>query len=70
MKKVATIIALVVALGIGVLGSALAGLDFGSTRRTSSSRSRSPCSGSAHRSMRRPRTRSARRPPMPNRPRW
>ena len=29
MKKVATVIALVVALGIGVVGSALAGLDFG-----------------------------------------
>jgi len=29
MKKVATVIALIVALGIGVVGSALAGLDFG-----------------------------------------
>jgi hypothetical protein len=29
MKKAATGIALVVALGIGVVGSALAGLDFG-----------------------------------------
>jgi hypothetical protein len=29
MKKVATVIALVVALGVGVVGSALAGLDFG-----------------------------------------
>ena len=29
MKKVATVIALVVALGIGLVGSALAGLDFG-----------------------------------------